>query len=259
MLHDTDRLSPKERGFVVAHGLRGNTVASWVKQLKAHEATRVHKRKNSVVLTHELLSFHAADTNSITPEKLERLTREYIRLRGNGKFLAVPHYDKSHYHVHILASGVDVNGKAMRMSRSELGELKKKIQQYQVERYPELSKSLPTHGRKSKLRVTDKEIQMKKRTKKQTTRERVAEMVNLCRLRSRSDEKFFVLLSEKGMEVYQRGGKPYGVLFNERKYRFATLGMGVNLNEKDRLNERRHTLQGLRSLRSKSKISGRHR
>ena len=250
MLHDTDRLSPKERGFVVAHGLRGNTVEGWVKQLKENEVGRMHRRKNSVVLTHEILSWHRDDSAAITPEKLEAMTREYIRLRGNGKFLAVPHYDKHHYHVHILVSGVDTNGKAMRLSRSELSELKRNIQRYQVERFPELSRSLPAHGRRSEARTNDKEVQYVKRTGKQTTREKVGEIVMHYRNRSQTDEEFFALLSDHDMAVYHRGGRPYGVLYDGRKYRFKTMDIELieGPSEKDLI-----SLHNLRKTRGKTR------
>lgn len=253
MLHDTDRLSPKENGFVIAHGLRGNTVDGWVKQLKENEAGRVHRRKNSVVLTHEILSWHENDSSEITPEKLELMTREYIRLRCNektAKVLAIPHYNKDHYHVHLLVSGVDANGKAMRMSRDELGELKRNVQQCQVERFPELIHSLPAHGRKTKQRETDNEREYKKRTGKMSAREEVTLLVHECRSQAISETDFYERLGAQGLKTYQRGGMVYGVERDGRKYRFKTISIPLGISD--------HT-RGLNPVHSPSKSLGRGR
>lgn len=228
MLHDKDRLSGKG-GFVVAHNLKGNRIDGWVNQLKAIEAGRTRKRKDSVTMYHEILSWSDLDTPSMTPEKMERMTREYVKKRGvNGAILAVPHFNKNHYHVHLLVSGVDRSGKAMRLSREELADLKRQIQSFQVEQFPELHNSLPAHGRKSKLCATEKEMQYKKRTGKQTMREKVAEIVTSCLKRSKSDEEFFALLLEQDMETYVRGRRVYGVVCEGRKFRFGTLGIDLH-------------------------------
>lgn len=228
MLHDNDRLSGKE-GFVVAHNLKGNRIDSWVDQLKALEAGRVHRRKNSVTMTHEILSWHADDAKHMTKGKMERMTREYIRMRGvrGAKVLAIPHYNKSHYHVHLLVSGVDAVGRAMRLSRDELRDLKINVQQYQVENFPELRNSLPAHGHKSSGRETDNEREYKKRTGKLSVREEVAMLVRSCHSQAISEDDFYERLKKIGLNTYRRGGKVYGVECNGRKYRFSSLGIDI--------------------------------
>lgn len=228
MLHDNDRLSGKE-GFVVAHNLKGNRIDSWVDQFKALEAGRIHRRKNSVTMTHEILSWHADDARHMTKEKMERMTREYIRIRGvrGAKVLAIPHYNKSHYHVHLLVSGVDGTGKAMRLSRAEFGEIKTKAQQFQIDIFPELKNSVVVHSRKSQKHIHDKEVQYKKRTGKISTREELSEVVHLCRSRSHSKNDFFQFLKVAGIEVYLRRGKETGVRSGNRKFRFKNFGIDL--------------------------------
>jgi hypothetical protein len=255
MLHDNDRLAGKE-GFVVAHNLKGNRIDSWVDQLKALETGRVHRRKNSVTMTHEILSWHADDAKHMSMEKMERMTREYIRMRGvrGAKVLAIPHYNKSHYHVHLLVSGVDAAGKAMRLSREELHELKKRAQQYQIEKFPELSNSLPAHGRRSKERKTDKEVQFKKRKGKMSEREAVTVLVRSCHSQATSENDFYERLEKNGLKTYLRGGKVYGVERNGKKYRFKTMGMDL---EFEHTIDFAREIEGLRKRNLRGK--GRHK
>lgn len=227
MIYDKDRLTGKDgRGFLLVHNLKGKTINGWVQQLEENEKFRLHKRKNSVYITHEILSWHKDDAPQITPEKLEAMTREYMRLRGSGAFVAVPHYDKEHYHVHILASGIEYRtGKAMRLSRAELATLKKNIQQYQVERFPELVHSVVQHGRKQKTLISEKEYQMQSRTGKTTKREEVRVIVQSCYEQSSSQDDFYARLEACKLSIYWRGGKIYGVVSAGRRYRFKKWGI----------------------------------
>ena len=72
--------------------------------------------------THEIISFHKDDAKNITLDKLEDIARQYVRERNEkGMFVAVPHFDKEHYHIHICASGIEYKtGKAMRLSKMDL-------------------------------------------------------------------------------------------------------------------------------------------
>ena len=167
MLYDKDRLfDEKGYSFIVSHNLKGNDINEWVKQFKENENYRKLKRQNSVLATHEIISFHKDDASNITLEKLEDMARQYVSIRnGKGMFVAVPHFDKEHYHIHICASGIEYkSGKAMRLSKMDLQKVKKKIQVYQTERYPELSKSLVNHGKEKKgYAPSDKEHKYKER------------------------------------------------------------------------------------------------
>src|ERR1041385_6446186 len=141
MMNDTDRLHDKlGNSFCIAHNLKGSSIDSWEKQLKENETQRKQKRSNSVYFTHEILSWHKDDSPNITLEKMEKITREYIQLRNpRGIYVAVPHHDKNHLHVHVLVSGIEhKSGKTMRMSIDEMQKLKKDVQLFQQVRFPEL-------------------------------------------------------------------------------------------------------------------------
>lgn len=263
MLNDKDRLfDDSGYSFIVSHNLKGNSIPDWVKQYQENEAYRRVKRENSVLLTHEIISFHKDDATNITLDKLEDITREYVRKRNiNGMYVAVPHFDKEHYHIHICASGIEYRtGKALRLSKTELQNVKKQIQNYQIEKYPELSKSIVNHEKKVKaLSVTDKEQKFKERTGRASDKELLIGMLKTCYKKAASKDNFYENLKESGLTTYIRGGKISGIIFNDKKFRINRLGFTEErLNELDKSINRGKEIGELRE-KSKDKIINRNR
>jgi len=255
MIYDKDRLfDEKGNSFIVTHNIKGDSIDAWVEQFKTNEENRQHKRVNSILASHEIISFHKDDATNITLEKLEDIARQYVRERNiNGMYVAVPHFDKDHYHIHICASGIEYKtGSTMRLSKVELQKLKKNIQLYQIQKYPELSKSLVDHGNEKKeLALSDKEYNFKLRTGRATDKEQVIGRLKTCYKKAGSKDDFYDLLNECGLTAYVRGGKVSGVVFNNKKFRLNRLGF-----TEERLQEL-NVLFGrdkdLRKLREKSK------
>jgi hypothetical protein len=250
MLNNTDRLFDKEgKSFAITHNLKGNSIEAWEKQYKHNETYRLRKRKDSVLLTHEILSWHRDDAKHITLSKMESMAREYLHLRNSkGLYVAVPHFDKDHYHIHILASGIEYKtGKSLRFSKADFHKLKKDIQQYQLERFPELSKSIVAHGKKNHTRLSDKEYQVKLRTGRETEKVKVIRLLESCFKKANSMEMFYKLLKDSEVQIYERRGKMTGVILKEYKFRFSRLGyseekiVGINkfLNREQQLSTTR--------------------
>ena len=262
MMNDKDRLLDSNgKNFVITHNMRGKSIDGWAQQFKENEKNRTRKRrKDGVYFNHEILSWHKDDTKHLSNEKLEKMIREYIQLRNkNGMYVACAHHDKNHVHVHICSSGIDRTGKAMRMSRKELFDLKKNIQQFQIDKFPELSHSVVRHGRKNKAITTDKEIQYKRRTGKQTKKEELLSILNDCQKLSKTQEDFFARLKGCKLQTYVRGGRIYGVVFENRKYRFKTLGINIeDTKSQEKKMERRKELRNLRRD-SNEKAPGKYR
>ncbi len=227
MMNNKDRLFDKDgQSFAITYNLKGNSINEWEKQYKSNELCRQRKRKDSVLLTHEILSWHRDDTKNITLDKMEEMATEYIRQRNpKGLFVAVPHFDKDHYHIHICASGVEnKTGKSLRLSKENLGKLKKDIQQFQVDRFPELSKSVVEHGKKNKSLLTEKEYQVKLRTGRETHKERIIGILKTCYKKADSERTFIDLVKDCGLQTYDRGGRTTGVFYENQKFRFSRLG-----------------------------------
>lgn len=229
MLFDKDRLfDDKRKSFVISHNLHGKTIDSWVEQYSLNESFRKIKRSDSTILTHEILSWHSKDASEITLDKLKAMTHEYIRLRNiKVMFLAVPHFDKEHYHVHICASGLEFRtGKSLRLSRSEFTKLKKDIQLFQQQHFPELSHSVVDHGKLKPESMSDKEFQYKLRSGRDSKREMLSAILKTCYKKAISRDTFLELLKDCNAIPYSRGGVVKGVTFEGLKFRFERVGFG---------------------------------
>jgi len=250
MLNNKDRLFDKDkRSFALIHNLKGKTIDKWVEQYKENEKHRLINRKDSVRLTHEILSWHKDDANDISLKKMEEMAREYIRQRNpNGIYVAVPHFDKDHYHVHICASGVEYKtGKSLRLSRTDLQKLKVEIQNFQKEKFPELSKSVVEHGKKNKSIVTEKEYQVKLRTGRESEKGNVLGILKTCYKKADSRETFFQMLNDCGISPYERGGRISGIVSEGRKFRLNRLGFTEErLLDLDKTKIRAHELKEMR-------------
>lgn len=218
-------LDSQGKSFTLTHHLKGNTIEQWHEQLKENEKHRNVKRSNSVYFTHEILSWHKDDSKHMTLSMMEAMTKEYITKRNpRGIYIAVPHFDKGHYHVHILASGIEYKtGKALRMSRAELSDLKKGMQEYQIAKHPELNKSVVGIGKKTKGRITDDEYQLKMKTDRATDKDQLLVIMKVCYKKANSLESFYKLLEENKVSTYERNGKLTGVVFNKTKFRLKRL------------------------------------
>jgi hypothetical protein len=242
MMNKKERLfDTQERSFVISHHLRGNTIKQWEKQLTENESHRLRKRKDTIKLYHEILSWHKDDAKNLTLPMLEDMAREYIKQRNpNGIYIAVPHFDKDHYHIHICVSGVEYKtGKSLRLSKAALGKLKNGIQKYQIEKYPELTNSVVEHGKRRKQVKTDKEYKFNWREGRETDKEKLQKLLGYISEKAKSQDEFYNLLKDEKLEVYNRNGKPAGVIFNGRKFRFSRLETRHDTSERadTRINE----------------------
>ena len=256
ILNKKERLFDKDvKSFVISYHLKGNTIAEWEKQFLQNETLRLRKRKDSVRLTHEILSWHKDDAKHLTLPVLEEMAREYIKQRNpKGMVIATPHFDKDHVHIHLCVSGVEYKtGKSLRLSKAALGKLKNGIQKYQVEKYPMLAKSVVEHGKKGLQAKSEKEYKFNWRAGRETDKEFLQKVITHCRERANSDEHFYELLKKQKLNTYKRAGKITGVLYNNRKFRFGRIeNPDLNKSLKDKSKIRNSEISQLRSKKSKT-------
>lgn len=222
MVHKKDRLfNSGGKSLMITHNIKGNTLEDWVQQFKYNEHFRLKKRIDSVYCTHEILSWHRNDSSKVTPKKLEDIARAYIKLRNpRGMYIVVPHFDKDHYHLHICASGIEYRtGKSMRMSKQAFAKLKVDIQEYQIQKYPELSESRVRHGK-----AGEKGIEKAKATPRERNKEKVQAILKTCFKKANSTKSFIQLIKESELETYLRAGKLAGVVYKEKKFRLNKIG-----------------------------------
>ena len=256
MLHDEHRLfDTSGRSFIFTHNIKGNNIKDWEQQFILNDTYRKQKRKKNVFVTHEMLSWHRSDSKDLSLEKMQDMAREYINLRNpNGMYIAVPHFDKEHYHIHICASGVEYRtGKTLRLSKKELVKVKKDIQNFQIEKYPELSHSIVQHGKGDKSIQSEKEYQYKRRTGRESDKNQILGILQTSYKNALSKKQFFESLNLNDVSTYSRSGKITGVIYKGRKFRFSRLGFAEEkLKELDKSLNRGKELRETRSKKSKN-------
>lgn len=202
------------------------------KQFLENEAGRIHKRSNNVMLHHIVLSLSGED--KVTPEMMERLTREYIGLMNqDALFYSTIHMSEGHKnpHSHTLMSGVAA-GKSVRISRDEFKQTKIDLENMVRELYPHLIHSEVDHTRGERSK-SDKEWQVEHKgqgSKHQEISERTTASFELAMNRS----EFFELLAEDNLKTYARNNEVVGIE-DDYNLRFDTLGLDLSvLDERQR-------------------------
>jgi len=241
-----------EKPEIISHNLRSDTIPGYTKEFIENESFRQHTRSDQVYLFHEIISFNASeDNNQIGPEVIRDIANEYFRLRGHeGVMLGAVHRDKEHVHLHVCVSALQFRtGTSFRLSKGELRELKVSLQDYHKQKYPGISKSFPEHG-KGKAYLKDFKWHALQREQRNLLKEQINDKVRSCFEKSASQKEFLELLREENLYHYERGGKPYGIEYEDTKFRFSGLlepeqfeSLSIDLKEEEK------TLDEIRSIR----------
>lgn len=234
----------KKGDSVVLHNIHGSTVDEYANAFIINEHNRKYIRKNTNVIMHDIISMHHLDSPKITKSMLRKIAKEYIKLRNpNALYVIVPHYDRKSIHLHIAMSGVEqFTGLSTRMSQNDFRELKIVLQN----KFPELKHSIVEHDKK-KRKVSEKEFQVKKRTGT-TEKEKTKKLLDKIYKQSYSKKDFYTLIQNNGLFIYERNGKPWGII-GKNKMRFSTLGFDDNkLNNFDLMQEFENLNKGSASI-----------
>jgi hypothetical protein len=165
------------------------------------------------------------------------LTREYLRRRApNAIAYAKAQFDTDSPHVHILISGNLVeSAKKLRIERGTFERIKREMEAYQVEKYPQLSHSIVYGKQRYKAhdrpRLTNPEAERARRLRNSeqrqpTRKEDVRERLKACLIAADTEEHLIEFLKAAQLAPYVRGKTP-GVTDTRtgHKYRLNTLGL----------------------------------
>ncbi|MBL7684264.1 MAG: relaxase/mobilization nuclease domain-containing protein [Flavipsychrobacter sp.] len=215
--------------FIIKHNIQSNDIKGFIKEFDLCNAGRVHKRVDQTEISHHIVSFNKSDSHKVTESMLADMAKEFIRLRGeNNMYVGTVHRDKSHIHLHIAMTGTQLNGLSSRISKSEFAEVKEKLQEYQKQKYPQLSNSLPEHGKaKRELAKDINEPKIYTRRTPLLDKDRIKECLDRHYPTSHSVKEFLQKISIDGFEIYMRNGRPQGVVENGLKHRFSKFGYDV--------------------------------
>jgi len=234
MFQNQDALSRNgSDGFIYRHNVNGKTIPEWEQSFLDNEKNRQVNRVDSVRMRHIILSFGRDDRKIVNRIMLLDLTRRFIHHYDPlGMYLATVHYDREHIHIHICSSGIQYrSGKSIWKDNTQFKEVKRGLENYQTRKYPQLSHSVVNYQSRgiSYSYQTDGEYRAKQRGKL-TIKEQVRLMVNETMKVATTLSSLQSLLKELEISVYFRRGKPCGIVYNGKKYRFSKLDLAQDLN-----------------------------
>jgi hypothetical protein len=200
-------------------------------------ARLVPRRKNGVFYYHEILSFAPADTEHLAanPAILSDLAETYLTRRApEALALGVIHHDRDHLHIHLLISANAIGQvKKLRLAKQAFQAVKRDLEAYQRMTYPQLSHSIaqsrqhanPLSPARSSSKTTILGKPPPKPTKNATKTHLQAVLRQAFTCCSHHD--FPVFLQAHHITLYTRkhSKAPTGLVYQGKKYRFATLGL----------------------------------
>jgi hypothetical protein len=220
-----------DKKTVFTHNLREKDIDGYTREFTENESFRQRHRSDQVYLSHEIISFHR-DEENITPEMLNDMVKQYISLRGNeGVYLGAVHCDTDHVHIHLAVSALEYRtGKSFHVAKPELHQLKSEFQRYHKEKYPEISKSFPEHG-KGKVYLTDRAWQKAHRVERDQLKIEISQKVRECLDKSQNRTEFLNMLRDANIHHYERSGRLEGIMTADgTKFRFSRLGFAEKIS-----------------------------
>ncbi len=226
----------KEKPFVIKHNIRGMTLNQFVRQFEKVEEGRLRRNSRQPDVHHIVLSWHSEDRGKLSEDKIRDLVHKYISLRGEDLlYCGTLHRDRSHFHVHLAQSATTLSGKSSRIGREAFQEVKIKLEEYQRQKYPELSKSMVEHQPFEKKLQEIGQIDAIKRNERFfnerfSTKNSVLQVLETIYPQATSTEHFTSLLKENGYAAYYRDGKLTGLQAEQGqglKFRFTRLGVDM--------------------------------
>ncbi|MEM8594413.1 MAG: hypothetical protein AAGF06_06315 [Pseudomonadota bacterium] len=204
-------------------------------------AALLSKRKGCNYLYHEVISITRSKQLSEQQQKeyLRDIVQQYINERAKDNLVfAGLHDEKSnqlHYHLIISANAVQATRRHY-FSQKKFDSIKRNVETYTLERYPELEQAkLITQDkstRSTSQKSSNKEGEFKRRTGKKTQKEHMQDVLKDIFQQASTSQEFLQLLETNGIESYIRG-KTIGFhnLDTNRKHRLTTLGLSEEYDE----------------------------
>jgi hypothetical protein len=189
------------------------------------------RRKNGVIFYHEVLSFNAKD-EALKQENLIFLAENWLDLRAP-KNLAygIIHTHQNNLHIHLIISSNEIGrAKKHRLTKKQFKNAQIQLEEIQKQKYPHLTNSIcqkpSERAKKNKNKYSQKEYNRYKRTKTISKKDKLKSII--YEATQQSDFKKY--LKAHNIKIYKRG-KNNGVIFNNKRYRFNTLGFDPKIDE----------------------------
>ena len=196
------------------------------------------RQKNSNAVYHEILSISKAGIDlESQKERLLEIAEQYVEIRAkNCLVYGSLHEADNNLHFHLMISSNELEQKKNHyFSKKQFSEIKKGLEKYVLEKYPELEQRRLINTDKKKIEaVSQKEFELKKRTGKITKRESIQYRLTQIFNNSPTKEIFFTNLEKNSIQIYIRGNTiGFKDLSDDkqRNYRLKKLGLSEEFNK----------------------------
>ncbi len=224
-----ERGRPDER-FRFHHNLYSHRREA-VQEEFEHNAQHLKQRQGGVFLYHEILSIKKAQKLSELRQKelLFEIAKNYLLSRAPRSLAyGVLHDDKSeHLHYHLMISANEVgSSERIRLSRSQFAEIKKQLEAWVLECYPELEQTRVMGKAASGEKLSRAGGELKRRTGQMPERDDLKDRLKGIFRLAEDRGDFFTRLERAQVKVYVRGQSiGFEDLKTGRKHRLKTLGL----------------------------------
>jgi|SaaInlStandDraft_6_1057023.scaffolds.fasta_scaffold04788_6 hypothetical protein len=178
---------------------------------------------------HDHVSFHPKNKEVCTPEFMREFSEYYIsKVYPEQQVLWCVHRDKEHVHVHLCVSATNLDGNKLHFGVAKISKQDRVVQDYAKDRgliYMNRLELTKEKGR-GKIKSAKKERQLV--SKKDLLYDRVNTIINEKVVQTKHD--FKVALEKEGLLLSKR---ETGIVFENKIYRFKTIGYDNNLYKKE--------------------------
>lgn len=207
---------------------RSRTIEGYKKSLKQVQELRMNIRKDMNYAYHTKISLGKLDAEKVNDAILKSIATKFMALRGSlSVYVAVVHFDKPDMpHLHIIHSANDLRGKATRQSKGEFAKLKRELEEYQREKFPELVHSKVEHRNlalKSDKQISGDKFYKNRRT--ESDKSAIGKQLQSAYAKAHSLKELIRDLESNGYEIYYRNGRPQGICHKNLKHRFSKFGL----------------------------------
>lgn len=257
----------------IFRGIDTPTIQGAITAFKENDVHR-KKRKRSVAMYHEILSFAKGEDSEFMrrhPEKLQATMEAYINIRdprGKAMGYGKAHLDRDNVHIHHAFHGCEIgSNKTLRMSRFEFNRVRYQIEKWQMKYLPELKYSIIYHDSETGRRLPikklgqgksiTKEFRLKQNLSKEgklTQKTKLKKAVEKAYKRSTSEIELEAELLKEGIELNYRNGKCNGIRYNNKSYRFETIHAKELITAFDDLELQRQRKRQLDLLKQRQKF-----
>lgn len=214
------------------------------------QVAHINRRKDGTYYAENFINFSGKDFNFTNHNEeyvaqmkytMADMTRTWIELRGISEttWVARPHFDTDNPHIHVLfTKNKRDEKKRVHLTRAALRNAQNKLNEYQQEQHPHLQhtfKEKIQSQKRQRYQQRDTKLIMERHGKKPTKKQAIQRKLESALPLAKSMKSIAIAAKNKGYEVYERGGVPYGVVLDGKHYRFTTLMKGTAHEERVKL------------------------